>query len=127
MGENQESNETNTESTDIKETNEKRDLSHRLGTIGWALFFIWIGIAFLAKFNIGVSLLGIGIIILGMQIVRKFYNLKFEGFWAVVGLIFTVGGIWETAKPSLPLVPIILIIAGVLLLLSTFCKKYFSK
>lgn len=102
---------------------EKSNLEKKYGTIGWALFFIWIGIGFLVNFSIGLSLLGIGIITLGVQIARKSSGLKAEWFWIVVGLLFTLGGLWELFEPDMPLVPVLLIVAGVVLLLSIAMGK----
>ena len=94
-----------------------------LGKLGWALFFIWVGLAFLGDFGIGISLLGIGLITLGMQIARKMYNLPFEGFWVVIGILFALGGLWELYETDLPLVPILLIIAGLLMIISMIGRK----
>ena len=102
---------------------QRHDLEHRLGTIGWALFLIWIGIAFLGSFEIGISLLGIGVITLGMQIYRAVAKVRVEGFWVVVGILFLVGGFWELFEPDLPLVPVLLIVAGLVLLLSISRRK----
>lgn len=100
------------------EAAEKRELAHKMGTAGWALFFIWVGIAFLLNVDIGVGLLGIGLITLVMQVLRGINRLKLEWFWIVVGVLFLAGGIWELAEPRIPVVPVLLILAGVLLLLS---------
>lgn len=97
--------------------------SEDLAKLGWALFFIWVGLAFLGNFDIGVSLLGIGLITLGMQIVRKMRSLDFEGFWVVIGTLFAIGGIWELSETDLPLVPILLIIAGLLMIISMVARK----
>jgi hypothetical protein len=94
-----------------------------LAKLGWALFFIWVGLAFLGEFDLGVSLLGIGLITLGMQIVRKMCSLDFEGFWVVIGILFAIGGIWELSETDLPLVPILLIIAGLLMIISMVARK----
>ena len=101
----------------------QRELSHRLSTIGWALVLIWIGVAFLAKIMIGITLVGIGVITLGIQIARISSNLKPEGFWLVVGVLFLLGGLWELFEPDLPLVSILLIVAGVILLISVSRSK----
>lgn len=39
----------------------------KLAAVGWGLFFIWIGIAFLADVGWGMGLLGVGVIALGTQ------------------------------------------------------------
>lgn len=95
---------------------ERRDLSNTLEAVGWGLFFIWLGIAFLADVGTGVGLLGVGVITLGMQAVRYFLNLELEGFWVVIGLFFVLGGLWELFTMSLALVPILLIVAGLAIL-----------
>ena len=90
---------------------------------GWGLFFVWIGISFLAGFSFAVGLLGVGIITLGGQIARKFSNIKLEGFWVVVGILFIIGGIWELLKIEVQLVPILIIVAGLVILISVFRGK----
>ena len=98
-------------------TTEIYHTARKLEATGWALFFIWVGIAFLANLGLGLGLLGIGIITLAVQIARRRYDLKLQSFWVIIGLLFTVGGLWDLFKPRLPLVPILLIIAGLILLL----------
>lgn len=99
------------------------DLAQKLSAVGWSLFFIWVGISFLAKLDFGYGLLGVGIITLGMQLIRKIFNLKFEGFWLVIGLLFILGALGYLLDVSIPLVPIVLILAGIFLLFSTLKKK----
>jgi len=41
-----------------------------------------------------------------------------EGFWLVVGVLFLLGALWELFAVELPLVPIVLGLAGVVLVLS---------
>lgn len=91
--------------------------------VGWGLFLIWIGICYLAGFSFGVGILGVGIITLGVQLARRASDLKFEGFWVVVGILFILGGIWNLFKIHFDLVPILILIAGVLLLISVFTGK----
>lgn len=102
---------------------EKTDLAHKLSAVGWALFFIWIGISFLMNFGVGLGLLGVGIITIGIQLIRKSYNLKLEGFWMVIGLLFVLGGLGNILQVNIPIVPIVLILAGVTLLYSIIKKK----
>ncbi len=99
-----------------QKTTDTQNFADKLPALGWSLFFIWIGVALLLKFDAGVGLLGVGVITLAVQVVRKYLNLKLEGFWVIIGLLFAVGGIWELFKPNLPLVPILLIAAGSALL-----------
>ncbi len=75
-------------------------LGKKLDTASWGLFFIWTGIALLADVGWGAGLLGVGIIILGTQVTRKYFGLKLEGFWVVMGFFFVWGGVWEFSNPS---------------------------
>jgi hypothetical protein len=102
---------------------EDNGLARKLDAAGWGLFLIWLGIVLLAKAETSVALLGIGIIMVGVQLARLFLNLRLEGFWFVVGLLFVVGGLWQLADTRLPLVPILLIVAGLALVLTRFLPK----
>jgi len=103
------------------------ELSNKLAAVAWGLFFVWIGIAVLADVGIGAGMLGVGIITLGAQIARRQFNLGIEGFWVVVGLLFLVGGLWNLFEAQLPLLPIVLIAAGILLLISAVRRKHPAK
>ena len=92
--------------------------AHKLDVFAWSFFFIWIGIALLSNFGWGVGLLGVGIIILGKQAIRKYTALGFETFEAVCGVLFVLGGVWELLSVRISLVPVVCIAAGVALLLS---------
>jgi hypothetical protein len=124
---NQTSDGVSVEQVEELKTAERRDLANKLDAVGWGLFFIWVGVAFLADVAIGVGLLGVGVITLGMQAVRKYFQLDFEGFWLVVGLFFLAGGLWELFAVELPLVPILLIVAGLVLLVSVAGGKHLMK
>jgi len=104
-------------------TVKKGEIERKIEIIAWGLFFIWIGIAFLAGLSNGIGLLGVGIITLGGQAVRNYYNLKLELFWVIVGACFVLGGLWEFLDPGLSLVPILLIIAGCAILYSGWNKS----
>ncbi len=99
------------------------DMEKKLAAIGWGAFFAWLGLVLLMKVGSGIVLLGIGVITLGMQGVRKYYNLDLERFWLVCGAIFLAGGIWELAQLDLPFVPIVLVLLGAVLIGSAFRKK----
>ncbi len=100
---------------------EPHGFAGRLGGVGWALFFIWIGIALLAEFPAAVTLLGIGVITLVVQMARRSLGLSLEIFWVVVGLLFVLGGVWDwLGGTDIPLLPILLIVAGVVALVSLF-------
>lgn len=121
--ENQKADEQATQQVEEVETTERRRVASKLDAVGWGLFFIWIGIAFLADLGVAVGLLGVGVITLAAQAARKYLNLKLEGFWVVVGLLLLVGGILGLLEAKVDLVPIILIVAGLALLAYAFRGK----
>ena len=99
-------------------TNKNSGLAQKVDVAGWGLFFIWVGIALLMDFSWGVGLLGVAVITLGGQAVRKYFGIALEKFWVVCGLLFLVGGVWELYRVEVSLVPILLIVAGGALLVS---------
>ena len=94
-------------------------VAHKLDAAAWGLFFVWAGVALIADVGWGLGLLGVGIITLAAQAGRRYFGLAAEGFWIVVGLLFVLGGVWELLGVRFSLVPIVLIVAGGALLLST--------
>jgi len=101
----------------------RRNLARKLDAVGWGLFFIWVGIAFLADLGWGVGLVGVGVLGLGEQVVRRRYDLSMEGFWVVVSFLFIVGGLWTLLDAQVALVPLLLIVAGLAVLVSAFWGK----
>ncbi len=91
----------------------KKKLNQKLDGMIWGLFFIWVGIVFLLDFSWSIGLIGIGIIILGEQVVRGHFKLKTQGFWITVGLLLVAGGFWRLCDVEISLFPIVLIVIGV--------------
>jgi uncharacterized membrane protein len=102
---------------------QRRHVARKLDAVGWGLFFIWVGIAFLADLGWGVGLVGVGVLGLGEQMARRHYHLNMEGFWVVVSFLFIVGGLWTLLDAQVALVPILLIVAGLAVLVSAFWGK----
>jgi hypothetical protein len=90
----------------------RRDSIKLITTIGWGLFFIWLGIVLMFKAGSGVILLGVGLISLGMQVARKYSGLDSDGFWIVVGFLFVIVGVWEMFEVKLPLMSVFLVVIG---------------
>jgi hypothetical protein len=97
--------------------------AHKLDAVAWGLFFLWIGIALLANLSWGIGLLGVGVLILGMQTARKYMALPLEIFWVVVGVLFVMGGVWELLSVRVSLIPVVCIVAGIALLISVLSEK----
>ena len=101
----------------------REDVTRKLTAAGWGLFFIWVAIALLAELGAAVALLGIGIITLGCQMARRFFDLGLESFWVVVGCLLLLGGICHLLGVKLPIIPIVLILAGLAILASILKGK----
>ena len=106
---------------------EREALSQRLDAVGWALFMIWVGFAFLVDIGWGWGLLGVAAIILGETAVRWNRDLNVGGFWVVVGLMFLVGGLWELLQVPWPLAPILIIGCGLAILWGALSGKQMMK
>jgi hypothetical protein len=94
---------------------EDHDRASKFDAAGWALFFIWVGISWLADVGWGLALLGVAVITLGMQALRRAFGVRLELFWVLVGLGFAIAGLWEWLDIQLPLAPFILIAIGLAL------------
>lgn len=71
----------------------------------------------------GITLIGIGVFLLGEQAARSYAAVKLDVFWTVVGVVFVVGGISELLGLHISLIPVACIVAGVILLLSALLSN----
>ena len=94
----------------------RHDRASKYDAAGWALFFIWVGIAWLADLSLAVGLLGVAVITLGMQFFRKISGVPVEGFWILVGFGFALAASWQWLDLEVPLAPVVLIAVGVALI-----------
>ena len=113
------------EGFELKEPAEKEKtvLGRKIDAIGWSLFFIWIGISMIGHFESSLTLLGIGLILLGGQAGRKYFSLEVETFWVIVGVLFLGGGLWKILGLNVPFGAAILILIGVLGLVKTLRRQ----
>jgi hypothetical protein len=51
-----------------------------LDSVGWAFFFIWVGVAILANVPWGWFFIGVAVLILASQFARRLMGLEIEGF-----------------------------------------------
>ncbi len=101
----------------------QRALDGKVDPTVWGLFFVWIGIAVLAHLGWGIGLVGVGVITLGAQAWRGYLGLRVDRFSLVVGSLFTIGGIWSLLDLRIDLVPVLCIVAGIALLVSTLAGR----
>ncbi len=94
---------------------QKKNLEHRLDSIGWALFLIMIGGLWLMPDGIvpeGTWLVGVGVIMLGISAVRYSNGINVSSFTVVLGIIALCSGASGFFGVELPWFPILLILIG---------------
>jgi hypothetical protein len=97
-----------------------RRQAKRLDEIALALILIMTGALWLAPkamFPEGTWLVGAGLILLGLNAVRRIRGVRASGFGIIVGLVALAAGIGRIIGQDLPIVPILLIILGIGLVL----------
>jgi len=92
--------------------------SHRIDGFGWALAFIWVGVALLAGLGWGWLLAGLGLVTLGAQAVLRVLHERMSGFWIACGVVLLGSGIWELFRLQWPLAPMLFILVGVAILVN---------
>ena len=85
---------------EIIEDHEKTALNKRLESIAWGCFLImWAGSMFwsvIAPKNVvreGIWSIGVGLILLGLNVARYFKQIKMSGFTTILGIISIIGGV----------------------------------
>jgi hypothetical protein len=104
----------------------KEALDKRLDSIGWGLFLIMLGGLWLAPKEMvpeGTWLIGTGLIILGLSVVRYLNGIEVSWFWVGLGVLALGTGVGDLVGLSLPVFPILLIIAGA----ATLFRVFFSR
>lgn len=107
-------------------------LNKRLEATAWGLFLIMLGgMAFIPsdRVNEGYWSVGVGVILLGLNVARYMNSIRMSGFTTVLGIIALVTGIGELAGLDLPGFAILLILLGANLVLKPWFeeRKLFGK
>lgn len=90
-----------------------------IDSIGWALFFMWVGIALLADLSWTVSLVGTAAIILAVQSTLIFRRQRLDVFMAAVGVVLLIGAFADVYGSPWSLFPTLLIVIGIAMLVDT--------
>ena len=100
-----------------------RKLNRNLETMAWGALFIWWGLTELFQFlPHGTGAIGIGLILLGLNVVRALNGVPASGFTSILGILALVMGGLELAGSVLrlpfeiPVFAILLIVLGVIVL-----------
>ena len=105
---------------------EKAALNKRLENIGWGLFLIMLGgFALVPDESVpkGLWSIGVGVIMLGLNLTRYYYKIKMSGVTTVLGILALLGGIAELLGFTSLEGALLLIILGAYLLLKPWFEK----
>lgn len=105
-----------------------------IDSVGWGLFFIWVGIAIAIDVGWGIALIGIGVISLGAQFARILSRSQADGWSVAIGACFLAAGLalWldisldrSAGQASLPswFVPGALVLLGVVIVVSAWARR----
>ena len=98
-----------------------RTMNKRYETVAWGAFFILLGLTSLIPgLPSGMGTLGIGIILLGLNLARYLSRIPTSGFTIVIGILALLLGAADVLREllrlqvDLPLFPLLLILIGVI-------------
>lgn len=90
----------------------------KVDSIGWAIFFVGIGAAMLADVGWTWSMVGIAVIVFGVQAALFFRGERIDVFMLSVGLVLLVGAVADMLGSPWSLIPVLLIVIGVAMLVN---------
>jgi hypothetical protein len=108
---------------DVKPEIVTESSSSRIARVVWGLLLIWTGAVVLLQWGWGVGFTGAGAILLGAQAVRRYLRLEMDGLGLVAGALFVVCGVGSLFQVPIDLFPVLCILAGVALLVSTWSAR----
>lgn len=98
----------------------KAALNERLQTISWALFLIMAGGFWLVpdgRLPQGSWLIGLGVILIGLNVVRYLNGIRMSMFTTIFGAIALIAGVGDFAGIDVPVGPILIILIGAAIIL----------
>jgi len=108
------------------ELSEKAILNKRLETIGWGLFLIMLGGFALVPHELvakGLWSIGVGVIMLGLNVTRYFFQIKMSGFTTFLGIVSLLSGVTQILGMHNLDAPILLIVLGAYLIVKPWVEK----
>jgi hypothetical protein len=105
---------------------ERATLDRNLERIGWALFLIMIAALTLLPDGwvpTGTWLVGAGVIMVALNVVRHFNGIRVSGFTTALGVIALAVGLFAVAGVDLPVFPILLVAIGLQILYPAFVTR----
>ena len=103
--------------------NNTQTLNRNFDAIGWGALFIWWGITELfPSLPDGIGIIGIGLILIGVNIARRSNGIPVSGFSTTLGILALVWGglelvgVFLSLPFEIPIFAILLIVLGVIIL-----------
>jgi len=116
--------EENNEIFEVK-LKEKREME-KLEKIGWGLFLVMLGSIWLFPNSIvpeGTFMFGVGVILLGLNLVKYTKGYRVNGFTVFLGIVALIAGLSSLLGRSIDIFPLILILWGINIILGIGRKK----
>lgn len=96
----------------------------RLDQMGWGIFLLMIGaILLVPNVPAGTFLIGTGILLLALTVVRASLGIPWSGISATLGILALAAGLGDFVGVRLPLFPICLVLLGVSLILKPLLSQ----
>ena len=96
----------------------KHELNRRLESISWGLFLIMLGgFALLKSVPEGTWLVGAGVIMLGLNVLRLLLGIRIGWFTVVLGTVALLSGLGSVYGVSIPVGPLLVILIGLAIIL----------
>jgi len=108
------------------EPSEKAILNKRLETIGWGLFLVMLGGFALVPQELvpkGLWSIGVGAIMLGLNLTRYYFKIKMSGFTTFLGIISLLSGVTQLMGMHSLDAAILLIVLGAYLIVKPWFEK----
>jgi hypothetical protein len=110
---------------------QKAALNKQLETTAWGLFLVMLGVTLFFKDLLpdGLTSIGVGLIMLGLNAARYFNKIRMSGFTTVLGILSVIGGVVQLLGVKNLEGAFLLIILGAFLLLKPWFdqRKLFGK
>lgn len=103
----------------------KQELNKRLETVSWGLFLIMLGgLAFAKDVPEGTWLIGVGVIMLGLNAVRILLGIRASWFTLVLGTIALLSGLSSVLGVDIPVGPLLIILIGLAIIVRAFQPRW---
>ena len=109
----------------MSEQARKQDLNKRLETVGWGLFLIMLGgFALVKTVPEGTWLIGAGLIMLGLNVVRLLLGIRASWFTLILGTVALLSGIGSVYGVDIPGGALLIILIGLAIIVRALQPRW---